>query len=181
MRNLIKSLCSCQTQWHLRQLGGARREAATATARRQRQRRQMQLPQACTSCEQRYFIDFWRRFAQPKRKRRSSHTNIQHPNVSMWIWIWEYEYWISESEYEKLNWANCIGNCPRRANIFTCSMLANSIGRLAPTLAFVYDRHIFVINRRMPQLITCRIRAALAAHSTEVSLKSARKSAENQP
>lgn len=64
-----------------------RREAATATARRQWrwQRRQMQLPQACTSCEQRYFIDFWRRFAQqtPQLAHESA-SQCEYVNMNMW-------------------------------------------------------------------------------------------------
>lgn len=92
-----------------------------------------------------------------RNKRRSSHTN-QHPNVSMWIWIWEYEY-----DYLNRNMRNWIANRQLHPKLSEASkhlhlLLANSIGRLAPTLAFVYDRHIFVINRRMPQLITCRTR-----------------------
>lgn len=171
MRNLIKSLCSCQTQWHLRQLGGARRQQRLRDGSGGGSGGKCNCHKLAQAASKDTLLISG---GALRNKRRSSHTN-QHPNVSMRIWIWEYEF-----EYLNRNMRNWIANRQLHPKLSEASkhlhlLLANSIGRLAPTLAFVYDRHIFVINRRMPQLITCRTCRTLDRSQPEISQKVSRK------
>lgn len=99
MRNLIKSLCSCQTQWHLRQLGSARRQQRLRDGSGGGSGGKCNCHMLAQAASKDTLLISG---GALRNKRRSSHTN-QHPNVSMRIWICGIWIWISESEYEKLN------------------------------------------------------------------------------
>lgn len=105
MRNLIKSLCSCQTQWHLRQLGGARREARGSNCNCAAAAAAAANATATSLHKLRAKILYWflAALCATQLAHEYSASQCEYVNMNMGIWVLNIWIGIWETELSKLH------------------------------------------------------------------------------